>query len=87
MCEVDHNTPWSAGGRTDQDNSYIECGTHNRFKHRAGWTTRRDELGRTFHIDADGTIVLPVGERPPDLTDDELRHLARERLHRDLAIA
>jgi hypothetical protein len=84
MCEVDHVEPWSAGGPTDQDNAAIECGTHNRFKHRAGWTTRRDERGRVYNLRPDGTIVLPVGERPPDLGADEARRAARARLQRDL---
>jgi hypothetical protein len=87
MCEVDHVTPWPAGGPTNQSNANIECGPHNLFKHRAGWTTRRDDRGRTFNITPDGTIVLPVGERPPDLTHDEAVHLVRERLRRQLDAA
>ena len=31
-------------------------------------------------IRVDGTIILPVGERPPDLSIDEYTQLARERL-------
>ncbi len=80
MCQVDHNDEWNAGGRTDQRNANIECGPHNRFKHRQRWRTRRDLRGRVYHLKPDGTIVLPVGERPPDLSIDEQSRLARARL-------
>ena len=72
MCEVDHSTEWSDGGRTDQDNAGVECGGHNREKHRKRWRTRRDIHGRTHTIRADGTIMLPVGVRPPVFPDEQL---------------
>lgn len=78
--QVDHNIEHHAGGPTDQRNRNIECGHHNRFKHRERWRTRRDARGRAYTIRADGTIVLPVGERAPDLTIDEMNELARARL-------
>lgn len=65
LCEVDHSIEWSDNGRTDQDNAGVECGSHNRLKHRKRWRTRRDIDGRTHTIRADGTIMLPVGMRPP----------------------
>jgi hypothetical protein len=81
LCEVDHITEWSTGnGATDQDNADVRCGAHNRFKHRERWTTRRDSCGRVYSIRSDGTIVLPVGERAPDLSADELTRAARTRL-------
>lgn len=83
--QIDHNVEWSDGGRTDQRNANIECGHHNRFKHRRRWRTRRDPSGRTYTVRDDGTIVLPVGERPPDLTVDELTEIIRSRLRADLA--
>jgi hypothetical protein len=70
MCEIDHSTEWSADGRTDQDNAGVECGGHNRDKHRKRWRTRRDIHGRTHTIRADGTIMLPVGVRPPTFPDE-----------------
>lgn len=85
-CEIDHNIEWSAGGCTDQRNANIECGRHNRFKHRERWKVRRDQRGRPYSIRPDGTIVLPVGERPPDLSHDEAREAVRRRLARDLAV-
>lgn len=84
--QVDHNHEWADGGRTDQDNTNIVCGHHNRLKHRQRWRTRRDRRGRAYTIRADGTIILPAGERPPDLTVDEQTELARRRL-RDLIAA
>ncbi|MEO1063346.1 MAG: DUF222 domain-containing protein, partial [Actinomycetota bacterium] len=34
-CEIDHVTPWDAGGRTDQRNAAPLCGRHHRAKDRA----------------------------------------------------
>ena len=86
LCQVDHITEWSTGeGATDQRNSAIKCGGHNRFKHRERWTTRRDSCGRVYSLRPDGTIVLPAGERPPDLSIDELAERTRNRLA-DLAV-
>lgn len=80
--QVDHMLEWSDGGRTDQSNAQARCGPHNRFKHREGWRTKRDEAGRTYDVKPDGTIVLPVGERPPDLTAHDLIERARERVRK-----
>ena len=80
FAEVDHVDEWSNGqGATDQHNADVRCGGHNRFKHRQRWRTRRNEHGRTYSIRSDGTIVLPVGEREPDLSIDEMTRLARTR--------
>ena len=69
VCEVDHSTEWHDGGHTDQDNAGVECGGHNRDKHRKRWRTRRDIDGRIHTIRADGTIMLPAGTRPPVFAD------------------
>lgn len=79
-AEVDHIDEWHEGGRTDQRNSAIECKPHNLDKHRERWRTRRDEHGRVFTIRADGTIMLPVGARAPDLSWDEMGRAARARV-------
>ena len=65
LCEVDHSIEWHEGGCTDQDNARVECGGHNREKHRKRRRSRRDVHGRIHTIQADGTIILPVGVRPP----------------------
>ena len=78
--QVDHNTEWHQGGRTDQRNRTIGCGHHNRLKHRERWRVRRDRRGRAYTLRPDGSIILPVGERPPDLTDDEMAEHARRRV-------
>jgi len=70
LCQVDHSVGWSDGGRTDQINAGVECGGHNREKHRKRWRTRRDVHGRIHTIRADGTIMLPVGVRPPVFPDE-----------------
>ncbi len=81
FADVDHMDEWVAhGGVTDQRNADIRCGKHDRFKHRARWRSRRAPNGRVYNIRPDGTIVLPAGERPPDLTADELDRHVRQRL-------
>jgi hypothetical protein len=70
LCQIDHSTEWHEGGPTDQDNAGVECGGHNRDKHRRRWRTKRDIHGRTHTIRADGTIMLPVGTRPPVFPDE-----------------
>jgi hypothetical protein len=80
FADVDHLTEWFAGGRTNQRNSGIRCRSHNRFKHRERWRTRRDATGRRFSVRSDGTVVLPAGARPPDFTIDEMNQRARARL-------
>ncbi|MFP5487898.1 MAG: HNH endonuclease signature motif containing protein [Acidimicrobiia bacterium] len=80
-AEVDHAEEWFRdGGPTDQWNANIACTQHNRYKSQARWRVRRDPTGRRFHQRADGTIVLPVGARTPDFTDDDLTRIARARL-------
>ncbi len=83
-CEVDHIVPWSEGGRTDQANADVACGHHNRFKHRERLRVRRDARGRMIRQRTDGTLILPVGQRPPDLTIDEIAERVRERLRADV---
>ena len=77
--QVDHNLEWADGGRTDQENSTVQCGVHNRTKHRQRWRTRRDVRGRLYTIRADGTVILPVGERVPDLVPDDPIDIVRFR--------
>jgi len=70
---VDHVDEWVRdAGRTDQRNADVLCSAHNRFKSRAGWRTRRDVDGRTWRLRPDGSIVLPVGARPPTFQVERL---------------
>lgn len=77
FCQVDHVTEWADLGCTDQDNAAVACGPHNRLKHRRRYTTRRDRHGHSYTIRPDGTVILPVGARAPDLTD-YIRGLTRD---------
>jgi hypothetical protein len=70
LCQVDHCIGWNQHGTTDQINAGIECGGHNRDKYKKRWRTRRDIHGRIHTIRADGTIILPVGVRPPTFPDE-----------------
>lgn len=84
FAQVDHAEEWCHGGTTDQSNAAIECGTHNRLKHRHRWRTEADDRGTRFAVRPDGTMVLPAGARPPAIPSEDAR-LARQRLHRFLA--
>ena len=90
FCEVDHVTEWVDLGTTDQINAGVDCGHHNREKHRKKLTRRRCIHGQSYTIRPDGSIILPVGARPPtfphdnddDTTDDhdnpiEIAHQTR----------
>ena len=78
--QVDHNHEHHQGGPTDQHNANTACGHHNRTKHQQQWRTKRDDRGRTYTQRPDGTIILPVGERPPDLSPHELEAQCRQRV-------
>ena len=69
-CDVDHAVEWADGGTTDQSNSGIECSRHNVTKSKRRWRTRRADDGRRYTIRPDGSIMLPVGVRPPMFPDD-----------------
>lgn len=79
-CDTDHITPFSEGGHTDQDNAAVECNPHNRMKQRRRWRTRRGAHRKLYTYRADGTLMLAVGERPPDPTDDQQAAATRARL-------
>jgi hypothetical protein len=80
-ADVDHADEWYRDdGPTDQRNANIECRTHNLFKSGARWRVRRDGDGRRFHIRPDGSVVLPVGAREPDFSDDDMIRAARARV-------
>lgn len=70
FCEVDHVTEWVDLGTTDQINAGVDCGHHNREKHRKKLTRRRSIHGQSYTIRPDGSIILPVGVRPPTFPDD-----------------
>jgi hypothetical protein len=70
FCEVDHVTEWVDHGTTDQINAGVECGHHNRHKHRRKFTRRRSTHGQSYTVRPDGSIILPVGTRPPAFPDE-----------------
>jgi hypothetical protein len=75
-AQVDHIAEWERDhGTTDSANSRIKCGPHNRDKHRRHLTTRRDAHGNLNDHRADGTPILPVGQRyhPERRRDPERR--------------
>ena len=71
LCNVDHLDRHADNGPTDQHNAGPGCGSHNRYKERAGLRSRRAANGRISLIRCDGSIILPVGERPPAWADPD----------------
>jgi hypothetical protein len=69
LCEVDHLKEFSQGGETEVGNGGPECGSHNRYKHRAKLTTRRAIDGRIRLLRPDGQVIKPIGERDPEWAD------------------
>jgi len=65
FCDIDHNIEWANGGRTDQANARPRCSTHNRYKSRNRWQSKQATNRHHYTIRNDGTIVLPIGARPP----------------------
>ena len=70
FCEVDHVAEWVDLGATDQINAGVDCGHYNREKHRKKFTRRRSIHGQSYTIRPDGSIILPVGARPPTFPDE-----------------
>lgn len=70
-CDVDHAEEWANGGHTNQTNGRIRCGSHNNDKTRQQWRSKRATNGHTYTIRTDGTIMLPVGTRPPTFPDND----------------
>lgn len=65
-CDVDHVEEWERDhGSTDQRNAAVLCRGHNNDKHRRRWRIQRARNGRSYTIRQDGSLVLPVGARPP----------------------
>ena len=71
LCDVDHADEWADGGLTDQHNPSIRCGGHNVDKAKRRWRSKRAANGRTYTIRPDGTIMLPVGARPPTFPEED----------------
>lgn len=71
FCDIDHLRSASENGATDQANSTPLCGRHNRHKHSARLRARRTARGDVRLIRADGTLIGPAGERPPDWAEPD----------------
>lgn len=62
-CDMDHLTPWSAGGATDDDNLEPECRHHHRMRHETAWTPERDPV--TGAMSWRSPLGHEVGVDPP----------------------
>jgi hypothetical protein len=79
FCDVDHLVRHTDSGPTNQRNAAPVCGSHNRYKERAGLRSRRASNGRTYLIRPDNTVIAPVGQLPPTWTDSDPPASARVR--------
>jgi hypothetical protein len=74
FAEVDHLAEWQDhGGKTDIDNSAIDCKHHNRAKHRNKYRAERRPDGQVIYHRPDGTPILPVGQQPPPETEEQIQ--------------
>ena len=71
FCQIDHMTPWSHGGRTDQINATPTCDWHNKNRHHSALRARRTTNGQVHPIRPDGTPMLAAGQRPPPWADTD----------------
>ena len=68
-CEIDHQTPWGEGGRTDACNLECLCSRHHHLKHEAGWAVSGNPDGELTWISPTGHSYLdPPGRHPIDRT-------------------
>ncbi|MFJ6652267.1 DUF222 domain-containing protein [Microbacterium sp. NPDC091313] len=66
-CEIDHQTPWAGGGRTELANLAPLCSGHHTIRHHGGWCVRQlddgvlewtSPLGRVYRVEP--TRRVPV---------------------------
>lgn len=62
-CDIDHLTPWSEGGTTDDDNLEPECRHHHRMRHETEWAPQRDPV--TGAMSWRSPLGHEVGVDPP----------------------
>lgn len=62
-CDIDHLTPWSEGGTTDDDNLEPECRHHHRIRHETAWAPQRDPV--TGAMSWRSPLGHEVGVDPP----------------------
>jgi hypothetical protein len=72
-AQIDHMDEWERDqGPTDVANGRPRCNGHNREKTRLGLVDRRTGGGRIITYRRDGSPMLPVGCRAPDIEPDDL---------------
>ncbi|WP_176386610.1 HNH endonuclease signature motif containing protein [Gulosibacter sp. 10] len=75
-CDIDHTTPWAAGGDTKYENLAVLCRGHHTMRE-AGWVLEQDGPGRMVW-------VSPTGQRfvvYEDHVAPGLRHAGRRRTY------
>ncbi len=66
FADVDHLDEWARDdGATDQRNADIQCGKHDRFKHRERWRTRRSTNGARTRSDPMARSCCPSANGYP----------------------
>lgn len=65
VCDVDHSTQWSEGGKTTVGNTAPLCEHDHTGRHAAGWTYRRLPDGRHEWTSRLGHTYVTRTDRPP----------------------
>ncbi|SJM67096.1 HNH endonuclease signature motif containing protein [Gulosibacter sp. 10] len=78
-CDIDHTTPWAAGGPTKYENLAVLCRGHHTMRE-AGWVLEQDGPGRMVWISPTGQRFVEYEDHvAPGLRTAGRRHRPAER--------
>ncbi len=66
-CEVNHQPPWAAGGRTDADCLYFDCGPDHTLISKGLLQTKVTDTGRLAYSDGAGPFEVNLAHHPNEL--------------------
>ncbi|WP_176386866.1 DUF222 domain-containing protein [Gulosibacter sp. 10] len=77
-CDIDHTTPWAAGGPTKYENLAVLCRGHHTMRE-AGWVLEQDGPGRMVWVSPTGQRFVEYEDHvAPGLRHTGQRHRAGE---------
>jgi hypothetical protein len=66
-CEVNHDPPWSAGGQTDADCLFFDCGPDHTLISKGLLQTKITDTGRLAYTDGTGPPEINLAHHPNEL--------------------
>jgi hypothetical protein len=64
-CDLDHTTPWAAGGPTDHQNLCSLCRKHHRTRHKTTWKPSQPDPGTITWTSPAGKTYTTTPDPPP----------------------